>query len=399
MTDYGLTPAGFVLKPLSVIKGEIEAKQRAEIDPNVNTSSAGPVGQINGIVSSKIAELWELLQAVNASTDRRTAVDRSLDALGDLTGTEREAPKRSTVVGSVTLTAGTTLAAGHVASVTGTGARFRTTADITNPSGITDDFDVALESEDTGAIAAPTSLLTTIATPAAGWLAITNAAPAILGAPIEKDPAYRVRQVDELAAEGGSTTDATRADLLKIEGVRSVTMFENRSDATDGAGLPPHSFEACVLGTATAGAELTAENLRIANSIWSSKPAGIETHGTTAVTVLDAAGNEQVVNFTRPTVKTVYLEYDVEIDDLAFPSDGDTELADALEAQGAATLGTGDDVILRRLDVAVFSVPGVDDVIAVRAGFTASPVGTANLAIAAREIAEILATRVVVNHV
>jgi uncharacterized phage protein gp47/JayE len=194
MTDYGLTTTGFVAKPLEIIKEEIEATERAEISPTINTSSASIVGQVNGIVASKVREIWELANAIAAALDPSAATAQQLDALAAITGTTREPAKRSTVTMRVTLEDGTTLPLGSVASVLGTGARFATTAIVVNSSGAPTDFDVPAESEETGPIAAPSGTLTVIATPVSGWLAVTNPTPAILGAAVETDDELRARR-------------------------------------------------------------------------------------------------------------------------------------------------------------------------------------------------------------
>ncbi len=63
---------------------------------------------------------------------------------------------------------------------------------------------------------------------------------------------------------GNATPDAIRGDLLIVEGVLSVTVFENDTDITNAAGLPPHSLEGVVLQgddvAVAANAEVTLSN-------------------------------------------------------------------------------------------------------------------------------------------
>ena len=53
MTDYGVQPTGFVRKPLSVIKADMEAMNRAEFGSNVIQTPQSPLGQIVGILSER----------------------------------------------------------------------------------------------------------------------------------------------------------------------------------------------------------------------------------------------------------------------------------------------------------------------------------------------------------
>lgn len=395
----GLDSTGLTIKTTDEILDEINADMRATISPGLNLSSASVLGQINGIMASKLAELWEVARAVYSAFDPDGATGASLDRLAAITGTVRQAATKSRVTATVNLDDGFSQAAGTmVAHVDGDPARRFVNAEAAaNASGITDDFAVIFEAETAGATECLAAQLTVIAEPITGWNSITNAAAATVGLETDTDSQLRVRRRDELAG-GSHTVDAIRTDLLQDEdlGVLFVRVLENDTDTTDADGVPRKSIEAIVYGPASPTSD---DDQALAEALWAAKPAGIRAYGTTSKTVTDDQGNEHTVSFTRPTLKNVYLEIDIVIDADEYPADGDDQVAAALVAVGDDNYQPGDDVIAERIKAAAFTVDGVLDVSALRLGFTASPVGTANLTIALREIADLDTGRVVVTSV
>lgn len=305
MTTYGLTADGFVAKTLQDIEAGMVAQQRANIDPGIDTSQYGLIGQLNGIVASDIAELWELAEALNDAMDPDKASGASQDALYALTGPPRDDAEPSHVLCTVVLAAGTAIAPrAAVASVAGKPtARFTNLAAMVNATGAPATLiDLPFEALDTGPVQANAGTLTQRDTLIAGWTSVTNPLDAELGSGVESDAAYRQRREDELAAQGGGTVDGIRADLLGLDTVTACTVIENVGEAIDAEGLPPKSFEAIVrsvLGATDADA--------IAQSIWGNKPAGIETWGSTSGTATDSEGYARVMRFSRPTELAVYV--------------------------------------------------------------------------------------------
>lgn len=440
MTTYGLTEDGFVDKPLEVIRQEIADDLLAAIDPNLDLTESSPLGIIIGVLAGHLRQSWEVAQSVYSAFDPDKAVGASLAALAALTATLKRPATRSTVglqlFGSDGDSDGTLIRAGSVVAVSGnSSARFRTIADATlvlgdfwaslhaysvgeritsggliwevitagtsggssNPEGAGPDVvdgtvhwkslgagiafaEVEAESEAVAPVVANANTLTVIATPVSHWTGVNNPLDAVVGLLEESTSALRLRREQELRAAGAAAFEAVRSDLLQVDGVTEVFLFQNDTDATDGDGLPPHSFEAVVRG---------GDDQDIADKIWATKALGIATYGSETESVEDSQGTSHAVKFTRPTVKTVYLGIDITVDAETYPSDGDAQVVAAVVAFGDANLGTGDDVVLTALYPAIFSVSGVLDVTAVRAGFTASPVGTVNLTIAARELADL----------
>jgi uncharacterized phage protein gp47/JayE len=401
----GLTIYGFETKTLDDIIAEVEADERDLIgNPALNVSAPSAIGQINGVIGSKIAELWDLAQAVYAAFDPNSATGQSLASLSLLTGTvKRGATKSQLTAVTVNLNAGVTLAAGSVAHVVNNpDARFVTKTSATNSGGAAANVAVDMEAETAGPVQALAGTLTVIAQPVTGWNSVTNPTDAVVGKDAETDPELRTRRESELAASGSSTVDAMRADILRnLPVVTSVSVIENVTDVADSDGRPPHSIEVIARGP---DAPTTADNDALAAQVFDSLPEGIQAYGTTTRTVVDSQGQPHTIGFTRPTVRPVYLAFDLVINTdpkagQVYPADGDTQVKAAVAAVGDTNYGPGSDVILRRLEVAVFSVPGVLDITATRAGFTASPVGTVNLVIGAREVADIDTGRITISTV
>lgn len=84
----GVTTGGFVPKLEPELFDEIVAECRAVIDPAFDDSPDSVSGQIIGIVASKHAEQWEVLQAVWGALSEG-ASGSALDRLAALTGSKR----------------------------------------------------------------------------------------------------------------------------------------------------------------------------------------------------------------------------------------------------------------------------------------------------------------------
>jgi uncharacterized phage protein gp47/JayE len=395
----GLDDTGLTIKTTAEVLAEIETEQRAEISPGLNLSSASVLGQINGIFASKLGELWEVARAVYTAMDPDGSTGASLDRVAALTGTERQAATKSSVTLTVNLDDGFSAAVGDmVVHVTGDPTRrFVNTEAAENSSGITDDFEVAFEAETAGAVPAMAGSLEVIAEPLTGWNSVTNASDAVLGLEADTDSELRVRRRDELAG-GSHSADAIRTDILQNEelGVIFCRVLENDTDSTDANGVPRKSIEVIAYGPASPTAD---DDQALAEQIQASKTTGTRAYGSTTKTVEDDQGNEYSIGLTRPTLISVWLEIDIEVDADTFPADGDDQVIAALVAVGDDNYQPGSDVVAERLKAAAFSVDGVTDVTALRLGTSASPVGTSNIAVAIREIADLDSARVLVTHV
>lgn len=454
MAVYGLTVDGFIVKPLSVIKQELEDKFKAAYGASVGSEPDGSIppeslmGQIIGIMAEREALLWELAQAVHASTDPDRASGISLDAIAAITGTIRSGQRFSQAILTATGDPGTVLLPGRVVSVAGANTRFDTQASITlvahatwmtatayvlgdrvisdtpervylcviagtsgatAPTGTGSAFsdggatwsylgdggasgDGLAQAEVAGPFAAVSGTLTGIETPVSGWKSAINILDAVVGDYPEKDPAFRIRRENELEASGDATVNAIRAKVLRVglntaNPVTACTVFQNTTLITNGDGLPGKSIEALVLGGV---------DQDIREAVFS-KAGGIESYGNVTGSVTDTAGNPHTVKFSRPTVKNIYIEVDLQKIDGQYPINGDDQVKAAIvNALKFPNHSFGTDVTGWQIQATLDTVPGVFDVTAVRLGLAALPVGTVRIPVGTREIAAFDTSRIVV---
>jgi len=172
MTTYGVTPTGFVKKPLSTIKTEIEEYQRDQIDSNLNQLATALFGQINGVVGDKLRECWDVLEAVYRAAYPDSASDEALDQVLAITGAIRLAARKTQVVlDQLFLDGGTTVLAGSLVKVGATGVQYEILEDVTNPLGYPDTVSAPAEATETGPNPGYAGTIDTIQTPVGGWSA------------------------------------------------------------------------------------------------------------------------------------------------------------------------------------------------------------------------------------
>ena len=462
MPSYGLLPEGFVPKPQTVIKEELDTVYKNTFGAQLGSEPDGSIpadsvaGQRIGLHAERMAELWEVGQALASSFDPDGATGRSLDILCAITGTVRNQERQTTGTVALTGDPATVVPAGSTVSIPVVGTRFDVDANATlvvlsawtvntayalgdrvtngisparvyqavaggtsalvgsGPSGtgsaIVDatvtwsyvgDGTAAVEAFFTAQLAGPFAALTgqviSIESPVSGWLSVRNMSDAAVGAYVETDAALRNRRESELAGRGNGPVPAIRADLLKVgqgtaNPVLDCIVFENYTDVVDVNGIPPHSFEAVVLGGPDAD---------IRQTIFDTKPAGIRPHGTVSGTVTDSTGISHIIKFTRPTTYSIWIEIDVTYNAAKWPLDGNAQVNAAILAALTPANGytLGKDVTAWGIGAAIDVVPGVLNVTAIRLGTAPAPVGTSDIPIGIREVALFDSARILVTSV
>lgn len=352
MTTYGLTATGFVAKPVEVIIADLQTRQAGTIDASLNTSATGVIANLNASVAQQLAEVWELAQEVYDAHDPNSAEGVAADHSGALSGTTRLDKKKSVVQLTLTLEADTTVPAGAVVSrADNPSVRFVTLDDaaVAGAGSVV----VPAEAEDYGALAAGVGTLTVIESPQSGWTAVTNTAEAVPGRDVEQDEPYRQRRVLEIASQGGSTVPGVVADVRKLDGVISVGSIENEDDV-EHDGVPPHSFEIIVRADG-------ATDQAIAESILKNKPAGIESFGSTVVSVTDSEGKAHDIGFTHATLVRVNVNYHGAFDASYSSSAGVREACEAasLDPEDPCYFDIGRPVYLARVLAAGLKAQGL----------------------------------------
>lgn len=382
----GVTPEGFVTKTYAEILADIETAQKDLLGSDLDVSPEQPLGEINGIMSAALRELWELGAAVYAARDPDGATDQSLTRLTALTGTTRRGDQPGSVMLVVTLAAGATLPADSIASTTDPTNRWLTVESVSNTGSAQANFSVLAQQETPGPVPAAGTTISTIATPVSGWVSVTNLAAAIPGALAETDPVLRQRRESELQAAGSSPLDAIATALRNVPLVTDAVLWQNTTPSVDADGRPPHSVEAMVTGGADAA---------VAMALWQSVAGGIKTYAPTSVAITlqvgDEGGTLREVQFARPTAVALYVRLTARVDASRDP--GDLAIATAVAAVGAA-LRAGEEVTRASLLVAAIGVTGVRNVTDVRIGLSALGVAAADYAVGPRQVGALLAARV-----
>jgi uncharacterized phage protein gp47/JayE len=383
---YGVTSQGFILKPLDQCLLEVKAAIKATFGQNQQVDDpSGPWGELAAILADRESELWDMGQGLYASRDPDQATGAALQAICAITGTLPQPATYSAVACTLTGTSGVVVPAKSVATVGQNGARFASQADATIGSDGTV-ADVVFQAETSGPVAALAGTLNTIATPVGGWNAVTNQLDATLGLAADTDASLRLKRLVELNVAGSATKDAVRAEILRVSGVTSCSIFRNLTAVADANGLPPYSIEALVTGGA---------DTDIWQALWKSVGGGTETYGDEVGTVIDAEGNPQPVAFSRPAILQVYASLSLKVDS-AWPLDGVAQVTDALVAWTLAHLTGGSDVVTRALFPTVLGISGVRDITSLFVGTAPAPSSEANIVVSDHEIALFDTSRVTV---
>jgi uncharacterized phage protein gp47/JayE len=159
------------------------------------------------------------------------------------------------------------------------------------------------------------------------------------------------------SASFGGTGNQTVTVVTNISTVLTVDEASTDVSAMEAAingGRPPKSFEAVVQG---------GTDEAVANQIWLTKPAGIETFGNVnggnGIPIIDSQGNTQIIFFSRPSAITIWVQVALTLyTEETFPNNGVQDVALAIFNYGVR-LGVGIDVLLQRVLAQIFNVPGI----------------------------------------
>jgi hypothetical protein len=172
MTTFGLTPDGFNKKTLQDIKEDIQDDLRDTISPSLNFLDSSRFGQLIGVFSDKLREMWDVAEADYRSRHPDAASGDALDNVASITGAIRlEATKSTVTLDQLFLDNGTTIPVGSIVSVgSGTDAvRFVTLVEVSNTTGAVGTFSTTAEAESTGENAGYAGTIDTIVTSVTGW--------------------------------------------------------------------------------------------------------------------------------------------------------------------------------------------------------------------------------------
>lgn len=337
----GVTSAGFEAKRLADIVDDAEAQLALIVDPvsgqslQPDLTSSDPAMQIAKVPLDGLAAAWEMAQLVFEQFDPNKANLNSLRALVQLNGLTQQGQTASVV----TLTFGGSPAAlvpaGTLVSDIGNTHQWATEADL-----VLDGAGMGSTSAtcvDFGPVPAAAGTLTSIVTPAAGVLTVTNVLAAQLGRDAETLPQLRVRRERSTLAPSAGPVEAIYGNVANVPGVTYARVYQNNTLITDSRGIPPKSVAALVVG----GDDVDIAMVLLARTGVSSGWAGTE-----AVTLYDTQNEPFVVRFSRPNPVPIYLAIEIEITDPSrFPANGLAAMKQAIidyAEGGAPALGVTD---------------------------------------------------------
>jgi uncharacterized phage protein gp47/JayE len=249
-------------------------------------------GQLLAVFAQALADACADAVAVYNSFSPLTAQGNGLSSVVKINGLRRLIASPSTVTLSIGGVAGTVITNGQAVDVNNVAWNLPTTVTIPN-AGI---IDVAATCNTAGAINAPTSTITGIKTPTFGWQTVTNANPAVPGAPVETDAQLRVRQGTSVALPSVTIFEGVVAGLEDLVGVTRVVGYENNTGSADANGIPAKSLAFVVENGTQAD---------IKNVIAKKAPPGIPTYGTVSGVVVDAVGSSRTVWYSPPVEVTI----------------------------------------------------------------------------------------------
>ncbi|GGA31020.1 baseplate J/gp47 family protein [Psychrobacillus lasiicapitis] len=355
-----LDSKGYKRKTYDDLLNDMSAKAKQHFGEDANVSERSVLGIILRIMAWFLSLVWQDNENVYYSAYRKTAEGAQLDMLLPYAGITRNLDQYAFGALEITGTPNHLVSAGFLVSKINSDIFFETTEDVvigSNGKGIVEIKAVELGS--IGNTAANT--ITEIVNPDADVISVTNLADTSGGREKETELEARERASITVEGMGSATTNAIRANLLKIPSVRAATVTENFGDEPDVYGAPMRSIQAFVLG---------GTDEEIAYAIFEKKAGGIQPYGTTYVNVIDDSGNPQLIGFTRAIEIPIYIKANVTTNS-SFPSKGIDQIKSALiryvggvdvDSSVYAGLNMGEDVIESRLIARAYQVIGLEDI-------------------------------------
>ena len=386
MDNFGLTDKGFKRARFDDIVNNMETRAIEIFGSNINLNERGLLGLTIRLTAWVASIGWQLAEKVYLSSFVGTAESLSdLARIGQYIGISPRAAVFAT--GEVTFSGDENTEIPQATQVqTPEGLVYFTLESAIVPS--QGSVDIPISAIEPGAsYNVPQQTITELVNPISGITSISNVEGITNGLNAETAAEFRARYRDSVSAPGSATLNSIRAALLNVEGVRTTKVVENDTMDVDGAGRPPKSVEAILLG---------GENQEIAETILNTIAGGIQSHGNVCETVTDDSGTERNVCFSFATVINVYANVTVTTTE-TYPADGESQIKTAImryiggqDPEGTVYpgLSMGDDVVYNRLISSILcEVAGIKD-ITLEIGTDGSIYSEENISIGDFEVSE-----------
>ena len=307
----GLDITGFTPETLADIKKRIEGKLE-QITSGFDFSPESPDGQLIGIMSLELSQLWAQLNQVYNSYNPAVATGSALRNLGQISGISYGTAQRSSATIELQGTEGTIVPANSLVT-DDAGNTYFIAFDTVIPA------NAQAISQLAGPLPVPAGTITDIATPANGCDGVTQTTDGVIGTEPMTDQQFRNFRQSTVMRNYVGTADTMRGRLLEA-GVGQVSVYANNT--LDEVNSVPSQNIAVVVDDVGVVTDET-----IASIIFETNAVGCPTfgyaEGGVTVAVEDQQGFMHDVTFTRSTA--VEIEIDLTIKFL------DDENAGALE--------------------------------------------------------------------
>ena len=352
----GLTKNGYTAPDTLELIENMATNAKASWGPLLDVSTDSSVAYFNGVNAIEIANVFTDLKEFYTNLNPNNSEGRMLENICLFGGIVKQGLTYSTGVVTFTGTTGTVIPQGTVLYVDGDSSRrFTTDAEVTIDSEGTVRSNVTSESQ--AAVAAPAGTLTQLEQTITGVDSVTNTRDVSLGSDtVETEAKLRARRNNTISVGGNGTPSALKAALEQIDGVTSVRLINNNTSkwvekGTTGIYRPPNSFEAIIENGSN---DDIIQILTIVSSGTS------EMFGDLTAFYTDVTGNNHLVRYSRPSELDIYatVEY-VLYDEETFPEDGEARIAAEMVEWASVEYSLGVDVLLDRLYIPIFNVPGV----------------------------------------
>jgi len=379
MSGYGVLDEGFVIKPYDAILDSLKLYAKQYLGDDIALGVDSRFLRFLQAISYDIDDIWQLTEDVYNSAYLDFATGNSLDfyvagisfvRIAAVKATGKATFSRDTSDNIVTIPIGTRIA------TTDETIQFRTTEIIT--------LDIS-ENDASGNIEAviadasgnvTSNSITVIVDTISGIDSVNNADVTTGGRDKETDEELRLRVKTTAAATGAGTLSSILARVRSAEyvpGIVSAIIVENDTSGNV-VGLNAQAFMITAYG---------GEDNDVAQAIWDTKPAGIESSGNTLAYAVDIDDASQNIYFERPNEVDISANVTVTTDGSDVSGN---DIRDAVVAYINA-LDISGNVVYNSVVATVMSIAGVVDATTVEIAEDGGAFGTINITIAADEIA------------
>lgn len=304
-----ITQDGIQIDTISDILTIFQDGFRSIYGQSVTFEQDSPDGQMLNIFAVACRDILEFTRNIYNSFDPDEAMGRALDqrvlynGLVRKCGTYTIIPVTITITNSCTLTGLDTATAKELAFTIsdGIGNNFYL---IQTQSFIPGTYIANFRASNVGDVEVSIGSVTTLKTFITGVKSVINETASILtGQSQESDAQLRLRRNRAVGYSIIGQLENLQATLLALDYVTDVVVYNNRTSSTDSLGVPSHSIWAIVEG---------GEDEKIASAIYLKLGGGCGMKGDVSVNVETVFGNNQIINFDRPTVEHLAVKITAE---------------------------------------------------------------------------------------